>query len=873
VTAPTITTDTFLEGVAHVLQHTHEMAHVDVALGLAALEVLVVPTVPNDKDPMLTTAHIEGCDACQAAGLTWAKDHGATLDPDVIRTYWAVHSDAGVGMKNHPLLVRGDGDFATRDELRSAWSALRYGAPFGEPEPCSASTPGGTYRRRIIHSLPDGVPAPGGGTKVLGIAWYGDSGYTVVKGGHPKGAEYPPFYGKITPLPEAVSTPLRFRGEGGITEAAATSGQLDEFLDKHTGTERLDMLAERRRSVSTAREGERHHAALGALTAGFREAIAGYYPARLLHQAIHEALTEAGWTEARFDAEWDAICRWALGQVAHETQETARANITKHRDEYIARVREASHSEADIAWHLQSNPSRDFTLEELDAIDAEHRGAKPTRTSSPVNESGVPASWSDAHVGEAFGSTLTGRWLYCRPLGGWFRWDGRRWALDPGEAVHEEFRQWIIELGDRLWKQTGDGDTMKQVARYRDRGKIDAAVTIARRLETVAASADEFDRHPHLLNALNGVVDLRSGSLLSHDPTLRMTKLAGAEYVPNATHPDVNAVLEALNDDVSPWVQRLFGAAASGQVLDDVLAVFDGTGSNGKTTLLKAAATALGDYATPASTRLLMARAATDEHPTLFADLLGRRLVFIEETPEGGALKMEQVKNITGGGAIKARFIGGNYFHFEPTHTIIVATNHRPAVSASDHAAWRRLRLVPFTKTYRLPHEAKPGDLVANRSLRGDLTKPAQRTAMLAWIVAGAVAWYADGGLGACPTVDRATSSWRREEDVIHGWWNDSLDIGGMVGAAELYRSFVAWCEREGRRYISSNKEFAKRFTDHEMYRRHGVEKRDTRSGAVYEGVSVVDVVGVPPTFSRSAVGESTPPPTTRANAGSEVPW
>jgi putative DNA primase/helicase len=495
-------------------------------------------------------------------------------------------------------------------------------------------------------------------------------------------------------------------------------------------------------------------------------------------------------------------------------------------------------------------------------------------TGDTTPPSDLPASWSDAHVGEAFGRTLNGRWLYCRPLGGWHRWDGRRWLLDHGEAVHEEFRQWIIGLGERLWQQSVDGDTMRQVAKYRDSGKINAAVTIARRLEFIAATPDEFDRHPHLLNALNGVIDLRTGTLFSHDPTLRLTKLAGAEYHPDAQHPDFDAVLAALNDDVAGWVQQLFGGAAYGSVVDDVLAVFDGTGSNGKTTILKAVSTALGEYAAPASTRLLLARGVSDEHPTLIADLFGRRLVYIEETPEGGALRMEQVKSITGGSTLKARFIGKDYFDFEPTHQIIVATNHRPAVNASDYAAWRRLRLVPFTRTYVLPHEAQPGDLVADRGLRARLSKPAQRTAALAWVVAGAVAWHEAGGLGACDSVDQATSEWRRSEDVIHAWWADRIELGGEARASDVYSSFVDWCSQEGRRYISSNKEFAKKFTDHDLYRNHAIRKRNTSNGAWYSGLSVVDVVGGGVGFQLSSrEGPGVPPTTTttsRANAWSE---
>lgn len=140
-------------------------------------------------------------------------------------------------------------------------------------------------------------------------------------------------------------------------------------------------------------------------------------------------------------------------------------------------------------------------------------GANPDPGDDPL-----PTSWSDAHVGETFGETLIGRWLYCRALGGWLRLADGRWLADPGEAVHEEFRQWIIRIGAQVWQTGGGSEEMKKVARYRERSKMDAAVTIARRLGPIAARVDEFDQHPYLLNCRNGVVDLRDGSISPHDP-------------------------------------------------------------------------------------------------------------------------------------------------------------------------------------------------------------------------------------------------------------------------------------------------------------------------------------------------------------------
>ena len=367
-----------VERLADALRNTDTMSEVDVALELAAAGVFVLPTVPGDKDPMLTTRHIEGvdpktgerigapCDNCKGAGMSPAKDHGATVNADTIRRYWRAHPDAGVGLKNHPQLVRGDGDFDDVQALKKARKTIGYGQPGGCPEPLEAATPGGMYRRGWIHTLPDGVPAPGGGTKLLGVAWYCTSGYTVVKGGHPAGVDYPPFHGEITPLPDTVAFVLNRRGEATDGAPAATSTDVDAFLDSHNGTRNS------RPSTSVAESSPPPKSATDTTPpsdnslAAFRESIAGWYPARVAHDAVHDALREAGWDQARFDAEWADVTGWALGQVKHLDKLTAATEIANRAYNEKVNALEEGYS-AGYIDSILAESSRDLTDAELDA--------------------------------------------------------------------------------------------------------------------------------------------------------------------------------------------------------------------------------------------------------------------------------------------------------------------------------------------------------------------------------------------------------------------------------------------------------------------------------------------------------------------------
>jgi putative DNA primase/helicase len=40
-----------------------------------------------------------------------------------------------------------------------------------------------------------------------------------------------------------------------------------------------------------------------------------------------------------------------------------------------------------------------------------------------------------------------------------------------------------------------------------------------------------------------------------------------------------------------------------------------------------------------------------------------------------------------------------DFFEFKPTHKVFLAANHKPVIRGTDHAIWRRIRLIPFAVT------------------------------------------------------------------------------------------------------------------------------------------------------------------------------
>jgi putative DNA primase/helicase len=120
-----------------------------------------------------------------------------------------------------------------------------------------------------------------------------------------------------------------------------------------------------------------------------------------------------------------------------------------------------------------------------------------------------------------------------------------------------------------------------------------------------------------------------------------------------------------------------------------------------------------------------------------------------------------------------------NFWQFFPTHTAFLSTNHRPEVKGTDHAIWRRIKLVPFEVT--IPEAEQDKKLAAK--LRAELP------GILSWIVRGCLEWQRYG-LGESEEVKAATTSYRDDMDNLAGFIQDRcvVDPRASVGATPLYK-------------------------------------------------------------------------------------
>jgi putative DNA primase/helicase len=381
--------------------------------------------------------------------------------------------------------------------------------------------------------------------------------------------------------------------------------------------------------------------------------------------------------------------------------------------------------------------------------------------------------------------------LYCYAWGKWLVWTRARWERDDAGKVHRLGKATVRSM----YHEAGDIENEKErkaLAEHAKRSEAEARIRAMLELakSEQPVSAEELDVRPWFINVENGTVDLRTGALRRHRQEDLITKLAPVKYDPDAKAPTWTTFLERIlpDEELRAFVQRAVGYSATGDTSEQCMFINHGGGANGKSTFQETIAAALGDYAMRAPTEMLLAKRAGGI-PNDVARLKGARFVAASETEEGRRLAESLIKDLTGQDTITARFMRAEWFDFKPTHKLWLSTNHKPEISGTDSAIWRRIRLVPWSVT--IPPGEQDKKLPAK--LRAELP------GILAWIVRGCLEWQREG-LQPPDEVRRATGRYRAEMDVLAAFIDDECIVSehARAGATALYTAYKTWCDENG---------------------------------------------------------------------------
>ena len=369
---------------------------------------------------------------------------------------------------------------------------------------------------------------------------------------------------------------------------------------------------------------------------------------------------------------------------------------------------------------------------------------------------------------------------------GWLVWDDRRWARDETGEVMRRAKATALALYREAIAISDPEQRKPMLAHARQSqnvGRLKAMITLACSEPEIVLTARQLDADPWLMTVANGTLDLRTGDLRPHQREDLITKLAPVTYHPEAQYPMFGRFLERVqpNPEMCTFLQRIGGYALTGDTREQVLFIFSGQGANGKSTYLETIRKVMGDYALATRPETFLAKRG-DAIPNDVAALHGARFVYAVEPEAGRRLAEGLVKQLTGSDTVVARLLYKEFFTFHPIFKLVISANRKPTVHGTNHAIWRRIRLIPFDVTIPDPEQDKTLPAKLEAELPG----------ILRWLVDGCLAWQRDGLKPPAPVLD-ATERYREEMDRLGGYLAEHcvLEPGAHIGKTVLYEHYL----------------------------------------------------------------------------------
>ncbi len=144
-------------------------------------------------------------------------------------------------------------------------------------------------------------------------------------------------------------------------------------------------------------------------------------------------------------------------------------------------------------------------------------------------------------------------WRYVSGWGKWLVWDGQRWRTEDTLAATDLIRSVCRQTAVRA-------DNPKVAAKLASAGTVGGVERLARSDRRHAATTDEWDADPWLLNTPGGVVDLKTGRMRPHERADRMTKITTA--TPSGDCPTWRQFIDEVtggDKELQSYLQRMVG--------------------------------------------------------------------------------------------------------------------------------------------------------------------------------------------------------------------------------------------------------------------------------------------------------------------------
>ena len=320
---------------------------------------------------------------------------------------------------------------------------------------------------------------------------------------------------------------------------------------------------------------------------------------------------------------------------------------------------------------------------------------------------------------------------------------------------------------------------------------------------------ENLDNNKNLIAFTNGVFDSSKCEFRPGKPDDYISFCTNVPYPTDKQYDEyscwteVNKFLESILPHALVRVYFLLTLASclSGEI-NQRFHIMTGSGSNGKSMLMKLMLAAMGDYGYAADIAIFtQKRGHAGAASPQTVRMRGRRFVTMSEPDEGEPLASGLLKFLTGCDRVIARdlYAGSkDMIEFDIMCKFFLSCNEKPPVRTVDGGTWRRIKVVDFPNKF--VHEPKlPNEFPIDESIMEKVSSPEWTACFMAYLVH---LYKGAGGLhGIVPPeeVEVCTKEYKKESDVIsqfieeHCHAREGTDVTQVSWKTNILPAFQEW--------------------------------------------------------------------------------
>ena len=404
----------------------------------------------------------------------------------------------------------------------------------------------------------------------------------------------------------------------------------------------------------------------------------------------------------------------------------------------------------------------------------------------------TPIPFTDLGNGERFIKDHAEDVIFCSDQKSWYVWNEICWV-----ASEQKARQLAKETTRNIPMESVSSPEMiqKLIAWQKSSESMprqNAMLEAASFDPKIAFPFSIFTKDTNLFNLQNGTYDLINQTLRTHEKSDHIIRIANGSLLEDAKCNRWLEFIEEVTDndaELISFLKKFCGYLLTGDRNEQIILFLVGKGANGKSVFLSVLKHVFGSYAGVINSKALVDR-STGAIPSDIAGLANKRFVLLSEFPEHLPLNTATVKSITGGDEITARYLYKDWFEFKPQFQLVCAVNELPKLDWVDDAYFRRVKIIPFQRTFK----QNEMDKNLERKLK------AETNGIINWMIEGYQKYKAEG-LQPSQKMVAYLHDYQGNQDPVKQFLETTItkcEEGNFLPLFEIIKEFNSFCYRQG---------------------------------------------------------------------------